>query len=213
MGALAMRDGGVDVGRDVAHGRDPRREVEQPVLLGPELQVRVHVPEAGDDRLPGGVDDRCAGRRAHGVGGSPDGAATIALDDDGRVDVSCFADEVVIDFPSVALAVDRIRRGFLVDEPSPRWHTAVYVSVTEARRGVTMPVEVPVRLTCHQCGGRGESWTEPCTRCDGSGTLVLHHVVQVTIPAGVLDGDRFHFTVVPRHHASTRIELQVRIEP
>jgi hypothetical protein len=36
--------------------------------------------------------------------------------------------------------------------------------------------------------------------------------VQVTIPAGVLDRDRFHFTVVPRHHASTRIELHVRID-
>ena len=131
--------------------------------------------------------------------------------DDGRVDVSCFADEVIIDFPSVALAVDRIRRGFLVDEPPPRWPTTVRLSVNEARRGATMPIEVPVRLTCHQCGGRGESWSESCSRCQGSGSLLLHHVVQVTIPAGVIDGDRFYFSVVPRHHLPTRIELQVRV--
>ena len=56
------------------------------------------------------------------LGGEP--VALVSTDDD-RVDVSCFADEVVIDFPSVALAVDRIRRGFLVDEPPPRWQTAV----------------------------------------------------------------------------------------
>jgi DnaJ-class molecular chaperone len=71
---------------------------------------------------------------------------------------------------------------------------------------------VPLRLTCHQCGGRGESWTEICDRCAGSGSVVLHHVVQVTVPAGVLDGDRFHFTLVPRHHSATRIELLVHVE-
>ena len=48
------------------------------------------------------------------LGGEP---VALVSTDDSRVDVSCFADEVVIDFPSVALAVDRIRRGFLVDEP------------------------------------------------------------------------------------------------
>jgi hypothetical protein len=142
------------------------------------------------------------------LGGEP---VALVSSDESRVDVSCFADEVVIDFPSVALAVDRIRRGFLVDEPPPRWHATVRVSPTEARRGVTTPLEVPVRLTCHHCGGRGESWTERCSRCQGTGTLLLHHVVQVTIPAGVLDGDRFYFSVVPRHHTPTRIELQVRV--
>jgi hypothetical protein len=143
----------------------------------------------------------------------PPGGEPVALvsTDDRPVDVNCFADEVVIDFPSVALAVDRIRRGFLVDEPPPRWHATVRVSTNEARRGVTTPLEVPVRLTCHQCGGRGESWTEPCSRCEATGTLLLHHVVQVTIPAGVIDGDRFYFSVVPRHHTHTRIELQVRV--
>jgi hypothetical protein len=144
------------------------------------------------------------------LGGEP---VALVSTDDSRVDVNCFADEVVIDFPSVALAVDRIRRGFLVDEPPPRWHAIVHVSANEARRGVTTPLEVPVRLTCHQCGGRGESWTEDCSRCQGTGTLLLHHVVQVTIPAGVMDGDRFFFSVVPRHHTPTRIELHVRVAP
>ena len=142
------------------------------------------------------------------LGGEP---VALVPTDDTRVDGSCFADEVVIDFPSVALAVDRIRRGFLVDEPPPRWQTAVLVSPGEARRGVTTPIEVPVRLTCYQCGGRGESWAEHCSRCSGTGTLLMHHVVQVTIPAGVIDGDRFYFTVIPRHHTPTRIELHVRV--
>lgn len=135
----------------------------------------------------------------------------VATSDNGRVEVNCFADEVVIDFPSVALAVDRIRRGFLVDEPPARWTTTVRLSDHQSRRGATVPLEVPVRLMCHQCGGRGESWTEPCQHCRGSGMVLMHHVLQVTLPAGVLDGDRFRFTVAPRQHTPTRIELHVLV--
>src|SRR4029450_4485628 len=69
------------------------------------------------------------------LGGEP---VALVTTDDGRLDVSCFADEVVIDFPSVALAVDRIRRGFLVDEPPPRWHTRVRVSINEDRKSTRM---------------------------------------------------------------------------
>lgn len=143
----------------------------------------------------------------------PLGSEPLALlsRDDDRAEVRCFADEVVIDFPSVALAVDRIRRGFLEDEPPARWRTSLRVSMVDARLGTTVPLEVPVRLTCPQCGGRGESWTEMCLRCDGSGTRQLRHVVQVTLPPGIADGDRFLFTVTPRLHASTRIELEILV--
>jgi hypothetical protein len=33
----------------------------------------------------------------------------------------------------------------------------------------------------------------------------------VTIPAGVADGTKFHFTVTPRQHSSTRVELHVLV--
>jgi len=135
----------------------------------------------------------------------------VMAGDRNRGDANCFADEVVIDFPSVALAVDRIRRGFLAEESPARWRTAVRLSDAQARRGVTVPIEVPVRLTCHQCGGRGESWAEPCLHCTGLGTVLMHHVLQVSVPAGVFDGDRFHFTVAPRQHTPPRIALHVLV--
>jgi hypothetical protein len=128
-----------------------------------------------------------------------------------REDASCFADEVVVDFPSVAPAVDRIRRAFLADERAAALSAAIQLSRREAMAGATVPLEVPVRCTCHSCGGRGETWPEPCTRCAGSGTELLHHQLQVSVPAGVLDGARFHFTVTPRHNPPTRIELHVLV--
>jgi hypothetical protein len=139
-----------------------------------------------------------------------DRIAVLAADDT-RHESDCFADEVVIDFPSVATAVDRVRTGFLIEEgPAPLVAT-IQLSRREAVEGATLPIDVPVRCTCGACGGRGESWTEACSRCAGTGTEVFRHQLQVTLPAGVGDGTRFHFTVTPRHNPSTRIELHVLV--
>src|SRR6185503_4729026 len=106
----------------------------------------------------------------------PHGGDSVAViaGDDRHHDASCFSDEVAIDFPSVDVALARIRRAFLADERPTQLSTTVRLSDKEARTGTTVPLDVPVRSTCRQCGGRGESWTEPCSRCDGSGAEVLH---------------------------------------
>lgn len=139
------------------------------------------------------------------------GSAAIFGGADTRPDASCFADEVVIDFPSVAPAVDRMRSAFLADERVPALSAAIRLSQREAREGALVPLEVPLRCTCHDCGGRGETWTEPCARCEGSGTELRYHQGQVTVPAGVLDGACFTFTVTPRHNPPTRVELRVLV--
>jgi hypothetical protein len=143
----------------------------------------------------------------------PFGGDRIAVmtGDDARHDANCFADEVVIDFPSVAPAIDRVRSSFLVDERSSPLVATLQLSNREAIEGATLPLDVPVRCTCTECGGRGEIWTERCLRCAGSGTETFRHQLQVTLPAGVADGARFHFTVTPRHNPSTRIELHVSV--
>ena len=138
-----------------------------------------------------------------------DSVAVVAGDD--RHDVSCFADEVAIDFPSVDVALARIRRAFLADERPTQVRTTVRLSDREARSGATVPLDVPVRCTCRRCGGRGESWTEPCSQCDGSGAELLHQPLHVTIPAGVPNGARFQFSVTPRPNITTRCELLVLV--
>jgi hypothetical protein len=127
--------------------------------------------------------------------------------DDARHDVNCFADEVTIDFPSVAPAVERIRRSFLAEERADTLRAAVELNDRDAAHGVTIPFTVPVQCTCAECGGRGESWEDTCGRCRGCGFEVLRHAVQVTVPAGVRDGARFCFTVTQRPNRQTRVEL------
>ena len=138
-------------------------------------------------------------------------AVVVRAADEPREDSRWFGDEVAIDFPSMAPAVDRIRSAFVAGERSTPLITALHLSPYEAKRGATRPLDVPVCCVCRACGGRGESWTELCVRCAGTGAEMLSHQVHVTVPAGVNDGARFRFTVTPRHHPATRIELHVLV--
>jgi hypothetical protein len=149
----------------------------------------------------------------HGNTFRPFGGKRMAVmtGDDTRHDANCFADEVIVDFPSIAPALERLRSAFLTSERAAPYRATLHLSSREARDGTTRPLAVPVRCTCAECGGRGESWTEACSRCAGTGIELFRHELQVTIPPGVCDGDRFHFTVTPRHNPTTRIELHVLV--
>jgi hypothetical protein len=124
----------------------------------------------------------------------------------------CFADEIAIDFPSVGRVVERMRDAFLgeaVDRDVLR--ADVSLSQREAFAGLTVSVDVPVRLTCPQCGGRGETWTERCDLCDGTGHSTLRHPVRVSVPPRVPDGACFRFRVKSPDHSPVRVELRVAI--
>jgi len=140
-----------------------------------------------------------------------DHAAVIGVPEYRHAEASCFADDVVVDFPSMASAVDRMRRAFVADERGEALSAAIQISSREALAGASVPLDVPVRCTCHSCGGRGETWTESCRNCRGTGVELRRHQVHVLVPAGVSDGTRVCFTVTPRHNPPTRIELLVNV--
>lgn len=141
-----------------------------------------------------------------------DSIAVLGLED-GRhaAHTDCFADEVVIDFPSVAPVIERIRRAFVDDDKGDALRREITLTAVQAAEGVTVPLDVPVRALCRQCGGRGETWNQPCTRCSSTGSELLRHQVQILVPAGVNDGASFRFLVASRHHPPTRIELYVAV--
>jgi hypothetical protein len=124
----------------------------------------------------------------------------------------CFADEIAIDFPSARSVVERMRDAFLghsVDADLLR--ADVSLSQREAFAGLVVSVSVPVRVTCPHCGGRGETWTESCTLCRGTGESKLHHPVRVTVPPRVADGARFRFRLKSPGASPVRVELRVAI--
>ncbi len=125
-----------------------------------------------------------------------------------------FADEIAIDFPSVEPVVERMRHAFLGERADDDVLKAeLRVSRREASGGLTVPIEVPLRGTCGGCGGRGETWTEPCVECAGTGASLLRHPVRVSLPRGVLDGARLRFRVSSPDAASVRVEVRIAISP
>jgi hypothetical protein len=126
----------------------------------------------------------------------------------------CFADEVAIDFPSVRHAVERMRDVFFGQggrDGGDLVRVELCLSRQEARVGAVVPLEVPLRVTCERCGGRGETWAEPCSRCGGTGESMIAHGVHLWIPAGVSDGARFRFRMASPAVASVRVEVRVVI--
>lgn len=124
----------------------------------------------------------------------------------------CFADEIAIDFPSVDHAVERMRDAFLGEPASSQvLATDLHLSTFEARRGLIVPLEVPMRGTCAICSGRGGTWREHCEGCRGTGESLFHHPVRVAVPAGVADGARFRFRVSSPDARPVRVELRVAI--
>ena len=126
----------------------------------------------------------------------------------------CFADEIAIDFPSVGRVVERMRDRFLGETAQSALHVAeVSVSKFEACTGRRMPLDLQVRATCPVCGGRGESWAEPCGGCFATGESMMRHVVHVPIPPGVVDGARLRFRFYPPDAPSMRVEVRVVVRP
>lgn len=123
-----------------------------------------------------------------------------------------FADEVAIDFPSSSAAIEFFRRDQMEAGDAPvATVTEVVVSACQAGTGAMMPLELTVVSTCPRCGGRGEVWNEPCHPCDGRGQDVHRQRITVAVPPGVVDGDRFSFTVSSPGGSRTRVDVRVAV--
>jgi len=124
----------------------------------------------------------------------------------------CFADEIAIDFPSVGRVVERIRDAFLgEDVDGDVLRADVSLSQREAKHGFVVSLQVPVRVTCPHCGGRGETWTERCDLCRGSGHSTVDQPLRVTLPPRVAHGACFRFRIKSPDAAPVRVEVRVGI--
>lgn len=125
---------------------------------------------------------------------------------------ACFADEIAIDFPSFGAVVDRVRDSFVAGETGVV-ATSAHVTLTprQAFDGTVVPLEVALCGTCRCCGGRGESWSDPCTACAGTGEAERAHHVHLVVPARVMDGTRFRFVVAPPYARPTHVEVTVSV--
>ena len=85
----------------------------------------------------------------------------------------------------------------------------VLVTPQEAFWGATVPIALPIRRTCTQCGGRGEVWNDWCAGCGGCGDVPARHHVRLRVPAGVPDGTRVRFRLAAPGIPDTIIDARI----
>jgi molecular chaperone DnaJ len=176
-----------------------------------QLARRYHPDISGDDR--GAVFLEVS--RAYEVLGNPsrrrsyDAGLIREMTTGARAD--WFADEVAIDFPSVSSVLDRMRHSFFGPAATVGLSAEIVLTPQEAFWGASVPLDVPLRCTCPRCGGRGEIWDEWCAACGGGGEVSARHEMRLRVPAGVLEGARFRFTVMPSGAPPTLVEVRVSI--
>ena len=124
----------------------------------------------------------------------------------------CLADEVDVGFPSVLRVLDSMRQSFFGAATRGGPGPDVVVTPHEAFRGATVPLGVPVRRTCAECGGRGEIWNDWCVECAGIGDRPAFQTVNLRIPAGVHDGTRLRFRVMAPGIRETVIDARIVIK-
>jgi DnaJ-class molecular chaperone len=120
-------------------------------------------------------------------------------------------DEVAIDFPSVSSVLDQMRRSFFGAMTSTELSAEIELSPEEAFWGVSVPMDIPLRQTCPACGGRGEAWEQYCVTCEGDGEVAAQHPLRLRVPAGVRQGARFRFSVMPPGAIPTLVEVRISV--
>jgi molecular chaperone DnaJ len=124
--------------------------------------------------------------------------------------VNWLQDEVAIDFPSVASVLDRMRHSFFGVSPV-ELSAEIELTPEEAFWGADVPLAIPLRRTCPECGGRGEVWEVGCAPCAGDGEVAAAHPLRVRVPAGVRPGARFRFSVTPPDAVPTTVEVTISV--
>ena len=122
------------------------------------------------------------------------------------------ADEVDVDFPSVLTVLDSMRNSFFGEPARFESGPDVVVTAREAFWGAIVPLGVPVRRTCAECGGRGEIWSDWCVKCAGMGDRPAFQAVNLRIPPGVHDGTRLRFRVTAPEIRETLIDARIVIK-
>ena len=125
--------------------------------------------------------------------------------------VDWMSDEIAIDFPSVSSVLDGMRHSFFGEMPYVSLSADVELTPQEAFWGTVVPLPIPLRAICPACGGRGEVWQDWCAPCAGTGEIIAEHPLRLRVPAGVREGARFRFTVMPAGAAPTMVEVRISL--
>lgn len=84
------------------------------------------------------------------------------------------------------------------------------LTAEEARGGGTAAIQLPVKVTCANCGGVARPRGVWCRTCDYAGSTTENMTVAVRIPAGVRTGSRIDVPLQRARQPPLSIRLEIR---
>jgi molecular chaperone DnaJ len=149
--------------------------------LGPDWQSRAQAPPPGYGQWPGGM-----------------GAQSVHFEN-GDFEDAGFSDFFQAFFgnigrtaggPGGAANVRRGQRGMRGQDVESELH----LSLREAYSGGPRSISLQTQTACPRCHGTGSDNGKLCHQCRGTGTVAAQRTLDVSIPAGVRDGQRIRLT-------------------
>jgi DnaJ-class molecular chaperone len=95
----------------------------------------------------------------------------------------------------------------------------VQIGLREAYTGTTRMFETQSPTTCDECGGAGITDSDLCLVCGGTGSVHSRNKLEVTIPAGIRDGQRVRVAgkggpgAGGGAHGDVYLKVQIRSDP
>lgn len=84
----------------------------------------------------------------------------------------------------------------------------ILLTAVEAAAGGTLPIEMPVAMSCPVCEGTG-GFVFDCGRCGGEGTVERRYPVAVRIPSNTKDGTVFQVALDEPSVASVLLTVHI----
>lgn len=86
-----------------------------------------------------------------------------------------------------------------------------YLTSQEACSGTTARFNICINTTCRLCGGTGSDFIFRCSRCHGSGTLIIEKPVEMDLPPNLPDDSQIKTTVTLSREKYLHLLIHVHI--